>query len=70
MWYLYAFSMVAGLANAIQTGPNSTLAKASSQHFFAGHVVVIVSGVALLVTGLVSGRPSVPSYEQAAQIPC
>lgn len=54
MWYLYGFAMLAGLANAIQPGPNSTLAKASSQPFFAGLVVVVVSGAALLVTGLVS----------------
>ncbi|AWN43443.1 DMT family transporter [Methylobacterium durans] len=69
MWYLYGFAMLAGLANAIQPGPNSTLAKASSQPFFAGLVVVVVSGAALLVTGLVSGCLSVPSYEQATQIP-
>ena len=69
MWYLYGFALLAGLANAIQPSPNSNLAKASSQPFFAGLVVVVVSGAALLVTGLVSGRLSVPSYEQATQIP-
>ncbi|SFE91329.1 DMT family transporter [Methylobacterium sp. yr596] len=69
MWYLYTFAMVAGLANAIQPGSNATLAKTSAQPFFASLVVVAVSGVALLVTGLVTGRLSVPSYEQATQIP-
>ncbi|AWB22606.1 MULTISPECIES: DMT family transporter [Methylobacterium] len=69
MWYLYGFAMLAGLANAIQPGPNSTLAKSSTQPFFAGLVVVVVSGSALLVAGLVTGRLSLPSHEQAAQVP-
>jgi bacterial/archaeal transporter family-2 protein len=69
MWYLYGFALVAGIANAIQPGPNATLAKSSQQPFFAGLVVVVVSGIALLAAGLVSGRMSLPDHEQIAQVP-
>ncbi|GJD65549.1 DMT family transporter [Methylobacterium frigidaeris] len=69
MWYLYGFALIAGVANAIQPGPNSTLAKTSTQPFFAGLVVVVVSGSALLAVGLLSGRLSLPDQEQVSQIP-
>jgi hypothetical protein len=38
------------------------------QPFFAGLVVVVVSGSALLVAGLVTGRLSLPSHEQFAKV--
>lgn len=69
MWYLYGLAVLAGIANAVQPGPNATLAKTLSQPFAAGLVVVSVSATTLLITGLVTGRLQLPSYEQAAQVP-
>jgi transporter family-2 protein len=69
MWYLYGLAILAGIGNAIQPGPNSTLAKTLEQPFAAGLVVVTVSGTTLLLAGLVSGRFALPTYEQAAQVP-
>lgn len=69
MWYLYGFAFVAGIGNAIQSGANATLAKSLAQPFAAGLVVVIVSATTLLVTGLVSGRLSLPGSAQIAEVP-
>ncbi|HEX8417052.1 MAG TPA: DMT family transporter [Methylobacterium sp.] len=69
MWYLYGLALLAGIANAVQPGPNATLAKALTQPFAAGLVVVIVSGSTLLIAGLVSGRLALPTYAQAAEVP-
>jgi transporter family-2 protein len=56
MWFLYALTLLAGIANAVQPGPNATLAKTLGQPFAAGLVVVTVSGTTLLTLGLLSGR--------------
>lgn len=69
MWYLYGLALLAGIANAVQPGPNATMAKSLTQPFAAGLVVVIVSGSTLLVAGLLSGRLALPTYEQATQVP-
>ncbi|GJD93430.1 DMT family transporter [Methylobacterium iners] len=69
MWYLYGLAILAGIGNAIQPGPNSTLAKTLEQPFVAGLVVVLVSGTTLLATGLATGRLALPSQEQVTQVP-
>ncbi|GJD53142.1 hypothetical protein OPKNFCMD_5913 [Methylobacterium crusticola] len=69
MWYLYGLTLLAGIANAVQPGPNATLAKSLGQPFAAGLVIVSVSASTLLVTGLLSGRLALPSAAEAAQVP-
>ncbi|MBY0299105.1 MAG: DMT family transporter [Methylobacterium sp.] len=69
MWFLYALTLLAGIANAVQPGPNATLAKTLGQPFAAGLVVVTVSGTTLLTLGLLSGRLHLPSLEEAARAP-
>ncbi|AWN43715.1 DMT family transporter [Methylobacterium durans] len=69
MWYLYGLAALAGIGNAVQSGSNAMLARTFAQPFAAGLVVSTVTGATLLVAGLVSGRLSLPSAEQALQAP-
>lgn len=69
MWFLYALTIVAGLANAIQPGQNATLAKSLGLPVTAGLVTLLVSTVALLVGGLATGKLAIPSAQQITAVP-
>ena len=69
MIFLYAFALVAGVANAFQAGTNSTLAKALHQPFLAALLVVGVSALGLAAAGLASGRLAWPSASDFGEVP-
>lgn len=69
MWYLYGVVLLAGIANAIQPGQNSTLARGLSQPLTAGLVVGIGAGLTVLGAGLATRRLAWPSMSEAAQVP-
>jgi bacterial/archaeal transporter family-2 protein len=69
MWYLYGIVLLAGIANAIQPGQNSTLAKGLSQPLTAGLIVGIGAAASILVVGLVSRRLAWPTCTELAQVP-
>lgn len=69
MWYFYLIVLLAGIANAIQPGQNSTLAKGLSQPLTAGLFVGIGAGLTVLVAGLATRRLAWPSMAEAAQVP-
>ncbi len=69
MWYLYALTALAGLANAIQPGQNATLAKSLGVPVTAALVTLLVSTLVLLVGGFATGKLVWPSTEQAAAVP-
>lgn len=69
MIVLYAFALVAGIANAFQAGTNSTLAKASTQPFLAALLVVGISALGLAAAGLASGRLAWPPSGALASVP-
>lgn len=69
MVFLYAFALVAGVANAFQAGTNSTLAKALHQPFLAALLVVGVSALALAAAGVASGRLAWPGASAFGEVP-
>ncbi|MGI4765259.1 MAG: DMT family transporter [Janthinobacterium lividum] len=69
MIFLYAFALVAGIANAFQAGANSTFAKTLHQPFLAALIVVGISALSLAAAGLVSGRLAWPSAASFAEVP-
>ena len=69
MLFLYAFALVAGIANAFQAGANSTLAKTLQQPFLAALLLVGVSALTLAAAGLVSGRLAWPTSAAFAAVP-
>ncbi len=69
MWYLYGFVLLAGVANAIQPGQNSTLAKSFAYPLTAGLIVGIVVAASVLVLGLALRRLDWPSYGEVAHAP-
>ncbi|MCJ2052864.1 DMT family transporter [Methylobacterium sp. J-070] len=69
MWYLYGAVLIAGIANAIQPGQNSTLARSFSQPLVAGLVVGIGTALTVLVAGLVSRRLAWPTPQELSQVP-
>ncbi len=69
MIFLYAFALVAGVANAFQAGTNSTFAKTLHQPFLAALIVVGISALSLAGAGLVSGRLAWPSAASFGEIP-
>jgi transporter family-2 protein len=69
MWYLYGLTILAGLANAIQTGQNATLSKSLGLPITAALLTLLVSTAALLVGGLAVGKLEIPSGQQWAQVP-
>lgn len=69
MWYLYGFVLLAGVANAVQAGQNGTLSKGLSQSLTAGLVVVAGTASCILAVGLLTGRLTWPSLDQAIQMP-
>ena len=69
MWYLYGAVLIAGIANAIQPGQNSTLARSFSQPLVAGLIVGIGTALTVLVAGLVSRRLAWPTPQELSQVP-
>ena len=69
MIFLYAFALVAGIANAFQAGTNSTLAKTLHQPFLAALLVVGVSALCLAAAGLASGRLAGPAPSAFGEVP-
>ncbi|MCJ2093972.1 DMT family transporter [Methylobacterium sp. J-072] len=69
MWYLYGFVLLAGIANAVQPGQNSTLAKGLSQPLTAGLVVGVGAALSVLIIGLMTRRLAWPTYVELAQMP-
>lgn len=69
MIFLYAFALVAGIANAFQAGTNSTLAKTLHQPVLAALLIVGVSALMLAAAGLVSGRLAWPTAAAVAAVP-
>ncbi|MGU3361865.1 DMT family transporter [Methylobacterium sp. M6A4_1b] len=69
MWFLYGFALLAGIANAVQSGVNATLSKNLTQPFAAGIVVSLAGGVTLLLIGLVLGRFALPSLGDIRAVP-
>ena len=66
---LYVFTALVGLANAVQTGANSSLGKALDNKFAAALCIVAVSASAILVAGLVSGRLGMPGVDKVSGVP-
>lgn len=66
---LYALTFLVGLANAVQTGANSSLGKALDNKFAAGICVVLVSTLTIVVSGLVSGKLGVPEADKVIGVP-
>ncbi|KQT61732.1 hypothetical protein ASG52_02120 [Methylobacterium sp. Leaf456] len=69
MILLYGAVLIAGIANAIQPGQTTQLAKALGQPFTAGLVSMFVGTLGMFAVGLLSGHLSVPSLQQAGQAP-
>ena len=69
MLYLYGFVLLAGVANAVQAGQNGALSKGLAQSLTAGLVVVAGTAICIVSVGLLTGRLSWPSLDQAVQMP-
>ncbi len=69
MWYLYGAVLLAGIANAIQPGQNSTLARGFSQPLVAGLIVGIGTSLTVLIIGLISRRLAWPTTQELSQVP-
>jgi transporter family-2 protein len=69
MWCLYAAVLLAGIANAIQPGQNSTLARSFSQPLIAGLIVGIGAALTVLVAGLLSRRLAWPTMQELSHVP-
>jgi bacterial/archaeal transporter family-2 protein len=69
MWFLYALTIAAGLANAIQPGQNATLAKSLGLPVTAGLITLLVSTLALLVGGFATGKLVWPTAQQVVAVP-
>ncbi|KQP92421.1 MULTISPECIES: DMT family transporter [unclassified Methylobacterium] len=69
MWLLYGFALVAGIANAVQSGTNATLSKSLGQPFAAAIVVSLVGAGTLLVVGLMLGRFALPTVDEIRSVP-
>ena len=69
MWTLYALTILAGLANAIQPGQNATLSKSLGLPVTAALLTLLVSTAALLAGGLALGKLEIPSGQQLGQVP-
>ncbi len=69
MIFLYAFALVAGIANAFQAGTNSTLAKGLGQPFLAALLIVGISALGIAAAGLASGRLAWPAAGAFGAVP-
>ncbi|MFJ7437002.1 DMT family transporter [Methylorubrum thiocyanatum] len=69
MWFLYALTIAAGLANAIQPGQNATLSKSLGLPVTAALLTLLVSTAGLLAGGLALGKLEIPTGQQLGQVP-
>ncbi|WP_342148020.1 DMT family transporter [Methylorubrum sp. SB2] len=69
MILLYGVVLIAGIANAIQPGQTTQLAKSLGEPFTAGLISMFVGSAGMLAIGLVSGHLTWPSLQQAGQAP-
>jgi transporter family-2 protein len=69
MWYLYAFTLLAGVANAIEPGQNATLAKVTGQHLLAGAVCFLVALLTFLGGLLVMRGRGLPGRAEWRRVP-
>ena len=69
MWYLYGFVLLAGVANAVQAGQNGALSKGLAESLTAGLVVAAGTATCILVVGLLSGKLTWPTVDQAMAMP-
>ena len=69
MWFFYGLALMAGIANAVQSGVNATLAKNLAQPFAAGIVISLVGATTLLAIGLILGRFAPPSLSDIRAVP-
>lgn len=69
MWFLYALTILAGLANAIQPGQNATLSKSLGLPVTAALLTLLVSTIGLLAGGLALGKLEIPTGQQLGQVP-
>jgi transporter family-2 protein len=67
-WFFYAFAILAGALNAVQSGANVTLNKGLDQPILAALVVSAVSAVVYLLAAPFMGL-AVPTPERVAQVP-
>ena len=67
--FLYAFTVVTGVLNAVQPGLNTTLNRSLDQPFVAAMTVTLVSFASLLLAGLVAGRLALPDGGAFASVP-
>lgn len=66
---LYLLTALVGLANAVQTGANSSLGKALDNKFAAALCILAGSISTILVAGLLSGRLGLPAMDKVAGAP-
>lgn len=69
MILLYGAVLLAGIANAIQPGQTTQLAKSLGEPLTAGLISMFVGSTGMLVIGLLSGHLTWPSLQQAGQAP-
>ncbi|GJE75663.1 MULTISPECIES: DMT family transporter [Methylorubrum] len=69
MILLYGAVLIAGIANAIQPGQTTQLAKSLGEPFTAGLISMFVGTLGMFTIGLISGHLTVPSAQQASQAP-
>ena len=69
MILLYGVVLIAGIANAIQPGQTTQLARSLGQPFTAGLVSMVVGTTGMFAVGLLSGHLTLPSLQQASQAP-
>lgn len=68
MWYLYAFALLAGIANAIEPGQNATLAKATGQPMLAGMFCFGLAALCLFAVMMVVRLPIKPVAATASNV--
>ena len=61
--------LLAGVANAVQAGQNGALSKGLAESLTAGLVVAAGTATCILVVGLLSGRLTWPTVDQAMAMP-
>ena len=69
MWFLYAVALLAGVANAVQAGQNSTLAKALAQPPIAALTSFAASAAIFIAVALATGRLQAPTWQAIAGAP-
>jgi transporter family-2 protein len=67
-WFLYAFAILAGALNTVQSGANVTLNKSLDQPILASLVVAAVGAIVYLLAAPFMGL-AVPTPERVASVP-